>query len=69
MDALTGHPGAITFSASLHRSTTDREGEVTLVLKVPASDAPLVTQAFLVLREVPLVVTLSLEGEANLEPA
>ena len=63
-----GHPGAITFLASLHRSTTDREGEVTLTLKVPASEALVVTQAFLLLREVPLAVTLSLEGEANPQP-
>lgn len=51
-------PPRLAFIAALHRATTDREGEVTLVLKVPASDSPLVTQAFLLLRETALRVTL-----------
>lgn len=58
--------GAITFAASLYRSVQDgRDGEVTLTLKVPASDSILVTQAFQLLREMELRVTLALAQEGR----
>lgn len=52
-----------TFFASIHSARTDREGEVTLALKVPASDAILVAQlvALLVGRLIRVTITSASE--------
>jgi hypothetical protein len=55
--------GSVTFCATIHRQVTDREGEVTLTLRIPASDAPLAVQAALLLTMQVVRVTLAPEDE------
>ena len=52
---------AVTFTASLHRTTTDAEGETTITFKVPLTDLPALVRLGL-LRQMELTVTIEAQA-------